>query len=55
MIYGHYAEGCLRECSNCGTFTSSHSYCAACDMTICDGCDHTCIPEFNDEVIEEAA
>jgi hypothetical protein len=54
MLYGRYTEGCRRECSNCGTFTSEHSYCAACDMTIWDGCDHTCIPEFNDEVKEAA-
>jgi hypothetical protein len=27
MIYGHYTEGCRRECDHCGTFTSAHSYC----------------------------
>ena len=40
MIYGHYTEGSRRECDNCGTFTSEHSNCVACDMTICEGRDH---------------
>lgn len=35
-------EGISRECDNCGHFTSAHSYCAACDMNICEGCDHAC-------------
>ena len=24
-------------------FASEFSYCWACDMTICDGCGHTCV------------
>jgi hypothetical protein len=43
MIYGPYNEGHRRECSNCGRFTSDFSYCETCDMTICEGCEHTCI------------
>ena len=44
MIYGRFSEGRRRECANCGTVTSSFSYCWTCDMVICDGCDHTCVP-----------
>jgi hypothetical protein len=55
MIYGRDYDSPRRECSNCGTFTSVFSYCYACDMTICEGCDHTCVPEFNVELNEQAA
>ena len=42
MIYGHYTEGRRRECANCSHITSVFTYCWTCEMTICDGCEHTC-------------
>jgi hypothetical protein len=50
MLAGLYTEGRRRECANCGHFTSDYSWCAACEMTICDRCDHTCLdPDKEDE------
>jgi hypothetical protein len=42
MIYGPSYDAPARECENCGHHTSEYSYCAACDVNICDGCDHVC-------------
>lgn len=43
MLYGNDYEGPSRECDNCGHFTNVHSFCHVCEMTICEGCDHTCV------------
>lgn len=53
MIYGTDFEGCRRECSNCGRLTSDVSYCETCNMVICDGCEHTCIPALGGEPVAE--
>jgi hypothetical protein len=42
MLYGNDYEGRRRECANCGHVTNVHSYCATCEMTICEACEHTC-------------
>jgi hypothetical protein len=42
MLYGSDYEGRRRECDNCGHVTNVYAHCAACDMDICEGCDHTC-------------
>jgi hypothetical protein len=46
-------EGKTRECANCGHVTNVHSHCATCDMTFCEGCEHTCVDELDEEFIRE--
>lgn len=47
MIYGNDYEGCRRECDSCGHFTNVHTYCDACETTVCERCEdhHTCIKQ----------
>jgi len=45
MLSGLFTEGRGRVCDNCGERSTDTAYCATCDMHVCDGCDHTCIPQ----------